>query len=440
MRQRSSEGGKAKKFKMHIVRALVLLVAGISVGYGLLLLVYLLPTEPMRAHLAESAAALSGEREYHRVIPGVVSTQLDNYTDSWMVGNAVYDSPRPVWKRALTCTSADFGKGPLDGLVRYLGTEQGYREVDYTRYWHGYLVLLKPFFLFFDYGDLRVFNVIVELLLVLLIFRTISKMGYEGEAWGYVLSVLFMMPVVIPLSIQFSVIFYLTNLAVFILLKAYDWIVDGIGLLLYFQLIGMCASYFDLLTYPIASLGVPLVCILLLEAERDSWTKVRTIVGLSVSWGFGYGAMWAGKWVLSTLVLRDSVIANALSQIVLRTAHTQNGEQITVLGTWLRNVEFYFEKPYLILIALCMAAVFAGIFRSRGQLADVCIDIIPFLLIAVMPFVWYALAGQHSYEHHWFTFRGLVTTVFACMCICARLYRDADTGYSRRGFRNGGFS
>ena len=437
--RRRTWGRNTNKFRRHTTRALVLLVAGISVGYVLLLFVYLLPTEPMRAHLAEAAVVLSGEREYHRVIPGVVSTQLDNYTDSWMMGNAVYDSPRPVYERALTCTSADFGGGPLDGLVRYLGAEKGYREVDYTRYWHGYLVLLKPFFLLFDYADLRVFNVIVQLLLVFLIFRAFSKAGYELEAWGYVLSVLFMMPVVIPLSIQFSVIFYLTNFSVLVLLKAYDWIVEQNGLLLYFQLIGMCASYFDLLTYPTASLGVPLVCILLLGADRDSWTKVKNVVSLSVSWGFGYGAMWAGKWILSTLVLRDNVMANALSQILLRASHTQNGERLTVLDTWLRNVEFYFEKPYLILIALCLAAVFAGIFRSRGQLADVCIDSIPFLLVAVMPFMWYALAGQHSYEHHWFTFRGLVTTVFACMCICARLYQDANMEYARRRFRNGGF-
>ena len=397
VRQRSAGDTTAIKFRRHTIRALAVLAAGIGVGYGLLLLVYLLPTAPMRAHLSASAAVLSGEREYHRVIPGVVSTQLDNYTDSWMMGNAVYDSPRSVWKRALACTSADFGGGPLDGLVRYLGGEQGYREVDYTRYWHGYLVLLKPFFLLFDYADLRVFNVLFQLLLVFLIFRSISKMGYEGEAWSYVLSILFMMPVVIPLSIQFSVIFYLTNISVLILLKAYDWIADKNGMLLYFQLIGMCASYFDLLTYPLASLGVPLVCV--------------------------------------TVVLRDSVIANALSQILLRASHTQNGAPITVLDTWLRNVEFYFEKPFMILTALCMAAFLAGILKSRSQLADVCIDIIPFLLVAVMPFVWYALAGQHSYEHHWFTFRGLVVTVFACMCICARLYRDTDTGYFQRGSR-----
>lgn len=414
--------GLLKKFLTHTGRAFVLLLLGIAAGYLLLMLAYLLPTKPMRANLSKSTDILTTEREYHRVIPGYISTQLDNYTDSWMMGNAVYDNPIPVWKRALSCTSADYGEGPLDGLVRYLDGEEGYQQIDYTRYWHGYLVVLKPFFLFFDYADLRFINFVLDVLLVLVIFCTLTNMGYGKEAWGYMVSVLFMMPVVIPLSIQFSVIFYLMNLAVLILLKNYDWIMVHGHILLYFQLIGMAASFFDLLTYPIASLGVPLICFLLLEVDKDSWTKVKNIVCLSASWGFGYGAMWAGKWILSTLILRDNVIANALSQILMRSSHRADGEKITILDTWFRNVEFYLKKPYLLLIILCIAVALAGIFICRSQMIEVFIDILPFMLTAIMPFVWYALAGQHSYEHHWFTFRGLVTSVFACMCICARLY------------------
>ena len=74
--RRRTWGRNTNKFRMHTTRALALLVAGISVGYVLLLFVYLLPTEPMRAHLAEAAVVLSGEREYHRVIPGVSAHSL----------------------------------------------------------------------------------------------------------------------------------------------------------------------------------------------------------------------------------------------------------------------------------------------------------------------------------------------------------------------------
>lgn len=194
-------------------------------------------------------------------------------------------------------------------------------------------------------------------------------------------------------------------------------------MLLYFQLIGTAASFFDLLTYPIASLGAALVCLMLLEEDRDFWTKAKEIVILSISWGFGYGAMWAGKWVLSTLVLGDNVIADALSQIAMRSSHVQEGEAITTVDTWLRNVEFYFEKPYLILIIACVITTLVGVIVYKKHVKNIIADVILFAVIAAMPFVWYAAAGQHSYEHHWFTFRGLMTSVFACMCICARVYK-----------------
>ena len=427
-----SEKSLFNNFIKPVIRAVILLLAGIAAGYLLLVLAYLLPVERMQEKLFQSMDILTTEREYHRVIPGYPCTQLDNYTDAWMMGNAVYDNPLPVWKRALTCTSADYGEGPLDGLVRYLnpaegGAEEGaYEEIEYTRYWHGYLVILKPFFLLFDYADLRVVNVVLDVLLVLLIWNALGDRGYRGEAWGYVIAVLFMMPIVIPLSIQFSVVFYLVNIAVLVLLRRYDRLVEKNGMLFYFQIIGKATSYFDFLTYPIASLGVPLTCFLLLAADSDLWTKIKNIISYSISWGFGYGAMWAGKWVLSTIILGDDVIANALSQILLRSSHVENGEAITTFDTWFRNIEFYLEEPYLILIVVCIAVTIAGVLRNRRQIVSVICDSIPFVVVAVMPFVWYALAGQHSYEHHWFTFRGLMTSVFACMCICARLCRTEE--------------
>lgn len=425
MEQKITKDNILKDFRNQILRSIVLVLVGIMTGYLMLMLVYLLPVERMQENMLKSVDILTQEQEYHKVIPGYNSTQLDNYTDSWMIGNAIYENVLPIWERALTCMSADYGNGPLNGLARYLMEPGGgiNEEIEYTRYWHGYLVILKPLLLFFNYADLRVLSMVLNILLMFVVFNTFKDMGFEKEAWGYIVAVLFMMPVVIPLSIQFSVMFYLTNIALWILLKKYDQIVKKNGMILYFQIIGMATSYFDFLTYPIASLGVPMVCLLLLDSDNALWSKIRKIVYLSISWGFGYSAMWAGKWVLSTLILRDNVIANALSQILLRSSHIQNGEKISTIDTWIRNLEFYFEKPYLILIIICFIIVIIGIFRNRKQIVSIIVDAIPFLLIAVMPFAWYAFAGQHSYEHHWFTFRGLMTSVFACMCICAQLYR-----------------
>lgn len=440
MEQKITKDNILKDCMNQVRQSAILLILGILIGYLLLMIAYLLPVEKMQENLSQSINVLTEEQEYHKVISGYNSTQLDNFTDSWMLGIAVYNNYLPIWERALTCISADYGNGPLNGLVCYLSEPGGINEeIEYTRYWHGYLVILKPLLLFFNYADLRVLSMMLNILLMFVIFNTFKDMGFEKEAWGYIVAVLFMMPVVIPLSIQFSVMFYLTNIALWILLKKYDQIVKKNGMILYFQIIGMATSYFDFLTYPIASLGVPMVCLFLLDSDNTLWSKIRKIVYLSISWGFGYSAMWAGKWVLSTLILRDNVIVNALSQVLLRSSHIQNGEKISTIDTWIRNLEFYFEKPYLILIVICFIVAIIGIYKNRKLLVYIIIDAFPFMLIAAMPFAWYTFAEQHSYEHHWFTFRGLMTSVFACTCICARLYRTKSNSENslKQGYRQG---
>lgn len=40
---------------------------------------------------------------------------------------------------------------------------------------------------------------------------------------------------------------------------------------------------------------------------------------------------------------------------------------------------------------------------------------IHFLLIAIIPFVWYMVLANHSYVHYWFTYRELAIFIFAIL-------------------------
>jgi hypothetical protein len=414
-----------------LIKAIIIAIAGILIGYLLMVLAYMLPTAPMRDNISQSVNVFDTEREYHRVISGYISTQLDNYTDAWMVGKAIFDNKeKAVWKAALSATSAEYGEGPLDALIKYAKGEEGYSEEDYARYWHGYLVILKPLFLLFDYADLRVINLVLESLLVLLIFTSLGKLGFTKESFAYIIALLFIMPIVIPLSIQFSVIFYIANIATLILLKKYANIKASRNIVLYFQLVGMSTSFFDFLTYPIATLGMPVIVMLLMEGAssdiKSMVMKIRDIIICSISWGFGYVSMWFGKWVLSTLILGDNIIADAFKQITMRSAHVTEGEQIGIIDTWRRNVEFYFEKPYMIIILLSVILGILILVKNVKYIKPIMLNIIPFIVTSLMPFAWYAVATQHSYEHHWFTFRGTMVSVFALLCAVISIYKYGD--------------
>ena len=422
----------------NFIKLIVLLVIGVAAGYALLCAVYLLPCDIMQKNLKRSEVIFTAEEDYRRVIPGYISTQLDTYTDAWMLGISVYEEDAPLLTRVLSCNREQSGSGPKESIVSYLdrinhdGTYEAGTDrevVGYPRYWHGYLVALKPLLMIFSYADIRVFNMFAQTFIVMLICAELLKRNHKREIFAYIMSILFIMPIVIPLSIQFSVIFYVANIAMYILLRKYETF-DSRGMLfLFFELTGMCTSYFDFLTYPIATLGMPLCVLIMIEQDKGEnvFNIIKRIIQNSISWGFGYAAMWASKWFLASIVLHENIIMNAVSQITMRTGTVAENEKISLIETVLRNAEFYFNPPHILIVIASVALLMVILIKTRTKLSEFIKSSVPWLMVACYPFAWYILARQHSYEHHWFTFRGLMVTVFACLniLVCA-MKRHSD--------------
>ena len=74
--------------------------------------------------------------------------QLDYHTDAIMLDNAYFvDAEKPI-KAALSCPS--FG-GSLDNLYSVMMNPDIAPSKTYSRYWHGYLIMLRPMLIFLDY-------------------------------------------------------------------------------------------------------------------------------------------------------------------------------------------------------------------------------------------------------------------------------------------------
>ena len=53
---------------------------------------------------------------------------------------------------------------------------------------------------------------------------------------------------------------------------------------------------------------------------------------------------------------------------------------------------------------------------------EILLGSLPYVVISFMPFVWYAVALNHSGEHYMFTFRALIVTVFAGSCMLMNFF------------------
>mgnify|MGYP007099149449 FL=1 len=119
---------------------------------------YLLPTHPMEANVRSSIDIFYTESVYPQQVKGYKSSQLDNETDAIMLLDAIHPAQnRSALENALRVsriTFSDTTSSCID-LIQYAWENKTPDQtVDYTRYWHGYLVWLKPLLLLMDYADL----------------------------------------------------------------------------------------------------------------------------------------------------------------------------------------------------------------------------------------------------------------------------------------------
>lgn len=409
----------------YALKAAAVLLCGIILGLALILGVFLLPTEPMFNNAKESGAVFDESTMYPEMIPGYSGSMLDNFTDALMISNAITDIDAPLADRAMSVYRPRIvgETNSISALKGYLETGEYEATGTYARYWHGYLVTLKPMLMMFDYGQIRIINIALFALLGLAVLLLIWKKTSLKYSLGFLAAMLFIMPIAIPFSLQFSTIMYITLFALLGMLIFHEKLNKNNRYIYFFLAVGMITSYMDYLTYPLAALGVPMVLLMLLCSEETLKQKITKIILLSVCFGVGYIGMWGAKWVVGSLLTGKDIIADALSTMDARTGmETAADGTITLFDVFAKNLKMIGELPF-VLIALATLITETVLIATKGiEFKKIITSAIPFLIIAVMPFAWQIVASNHSYEHAWFTYRAYLITAFALITMLSSAF------------------
>ena len=127
--------------------------------------------------------------------------------------------------------------------------------------------------------------------------------------------------------------------------------------------------------------------------------------------------MWIGKWVIGSILLHKSIIADALTQAQFRSSSTVGDITVSRGLVILRNLYTGTGGRLWLFLLVPVIMLAMGLWQSKWNWKKLALQIIPYLLVAAMPFVWYAVMLNHSFVHHWFTYRGLAASVFAVVGI-----------------------
>lgn len=418
-------------YKRLMKNALLVGIGGVVIGFLLLVLVYLLPTAPMRENVQSSIEEWNEEGAWPTIISGYSGSILDNFTDSIMQSIAIYENEESVFVKAMKNYYAVHPTiGTVGALYAYVQGEDCYGE-NYARYWHGYLVVLKPLLLLFSYTDLRALNMVALSLLIVVAIYLLSKRLSIGAGIVFLVSLMLLMPSTYFLCLDMANMLYVTLIALIVLLQKKDYWNKNENILIYFLAVGMCTSYMDLLTYPMIAIGVPLATYMALFM-RDKKQPVTTATGFwaVVSWGAGYGGMWSAKWVLASLITGENIILDALRTVKKRS--DLQTEKIDLLGRVRivgANIDVLFQGVCGIVLVFLMMLLIAYLVRSYVKKQVNSKGLWMFLVVAAIPFMWLFVTSEHAGIHSWFTYRNLVVSVYAVgmlgVCACERKYCKA---------------
>ncbi len=403
-----------ERIQIIIKRTLILfsmLVACGVIGQLLLIMAYCLPTEVIALNIGRGAESLVHQGAEYNYAEDYTESILDNATDAIMLSEALFPSESCVEGAALVPHYVYADKeSQVFSLMAFLNHDDlsDVTILNYPRYWHGYLTILKPLFCMFDYSDFKIINQAIQLTIISTVLVLMMKKGLEKYIVAFLPMLVIWNPATMGVSLQYAACFYVSMIGSIIVLcreTKKDW-------LLFFGL-GVATSYLDFLTYPIVTFGIPMIFLIIKKAENLEKPIERILVN-GVHWAIGYVGMWASKWIIGTTISHENIISDAFSNIESRTSIAVDGENITRIGAVIRLTDAAFFKWTYVLMLL---GVVVYLFIKNYKKFKLNPATIALLAISIMPIVWFMFTANHSYIHPRLVYRNWGITVFALLSV-----------------------
>lgn len=416
--------------------------AVLAVCMALLVLAFSLPAGPVRASAERSVSTLEQEGVYPRVFD-IENFRLDNWTDATMLGVAAVDDGTGL-EGALPARQPA-GNDPISALKSFLAGDQ-IDTPDYSRYWHGYQVLLRPaMYLGLDYGQIRIANGIVQAALLALAIFSLCRARLARLVPALVATALSSSAVVFPLSLQYSSVYCVALLSLSLALLLRRRLRGLVPRCAFMLAVGMVTNFVDFLTFPLMTLGLPLVSLIVLDessnqnpgghfAKERATNPILLVLLLSISWAAGYGLMWASKWIIASMILGGDYITPALEQAAMRSSHSLNPNAGTGLSSFTLadlagEIGRYWVSP-VALAPFVVSALGYTVTRIACKARGLTVEgrgwplIVSLLLVALIPAAWFLVLGNHSFQHAWFAFRTASVSEFALLALLSSAHTN----------------
>lgn len=282
------------------------------------------------------------------------------------------------------------------------------KVVYYGRYWHGSTFVTRLLLSVMTFIGIRWLLYVVSTILLLWCCVKLWYSVGRAVAVAIPFSLLMVNVYVMQFSMQFAPVLIIALATILWMAYHPTMSVWQCGLLLFIA--GSLTAYFDLITVPTLSLGLPLVVWIATQRNQDWRQGLWSVVSLALWWLVGYVLTWLAKWGLATLLTDENIFADAYCEADKWSSGGGSyiGDALTFCLGRVRWVCVAIPAVLLLVLA---------ILRPRNGWSQVA----QYLLVMLIPFVYYLLMAHPAAHHSWFNYRALATAVAALLMALASM-------------------
>lgn len=272
---------------------------------------------------------------------------------------------------------------------------------DYSRYWHGNIVLLKPLLSLFDmYTIKKIYFVFFSLLFCILLFKLLQNS--KLLAASFVVAALSINMFLITKCTNLMNVFIIAMITSILLINKYKKNDKNIDIL--FLIIGMLTSYFDLITCETITLTLPLFIYIFLHIKDNKRLDYKLIIKIIIIWLLGYAISYLAKWLLLVIHYHGHFIEKVIEPMKVR-VYTENTNIFKMFVINLKDA-LSFIIPYkhnfkLIFIIVSTLLIIINLLTNKKNR----IPLLLLLFLSIVPFVRYFTLSSHVNYHNYFTYR-----------------------------------
>ena len=385
-------------------------------------LIVCIPKKLIEQNLKESTILYHDVDDYSKIIksekiPLKYAFQIDNYADCvtlniiWNLKPSITSQIQMKYYKSLELSTS------CESLIETVNSKQE-PNTEYSRYWHGSIIILKPLLSLFNTNEIKIILGIVLLILTIYLIILMYKKS-KLFAIIYIISLLAINYLIIPLCFEYYFVFLITNIISIMTIKSLNKDDNYFFALLCIS--GILTCFFDFLTCETLALTIPLfIRIFFQEQKYDRKKYLIFLIKSCIIWFISYAFMFIFKWLLTIFIYGLNQIGEIWESAKLRIYETNYDNPIPYILSMLINMPTYIlpfaisEKAIIYVIIYTMIIIWLYLFSLTDYQKK---TVNRLLLICLIPITRYLLLYSHAIIHYFFDYRALLPVIIITIYI-----------------------